>query len=160
MTHFFPLYFSDLNMLAESEVSEHLDFHEHSKGELQLFCNSTRNMEFMESHFAPTTVPTFSVFPNELMSLAIFRHFSHIASTIAIYSSHLSQVRPCITHGLFLFYVCITLEILDCSQKSYHTIQPWFPTWSWFLLPSSFWLFNLCIAEEEQNISNKLFLYN
>lgn len=33
----FCLSFSDLNMLAESEGSDHLDFQEHSKGKLHCF---------------------------------------------------------------------------------------------------------------------------
>lgn len=33
------LFFSDLNMLAESEGSQHLNFQEHSKSEFQRFYN-------------------------------------------------------------------------------------------------------------------------
>lgn len=38
MTHYF-LSFSDLNMLSDSDGSDHLDFQEHSKGELLYFYN-------------------------------------------------------------------------------------------------------------------------
>lgn len=74
MTHFFPLYFSDLNMLAESEVSEHLDFHEHSKGELQLFCNSTHNMEFVESQSLDTSLISLLQSPSTVLTCLKFGH--------------------------------------------------------------------------------------
>lgn len=113
------LSFSDLNMLADSEGTDHLDFQEHSKGEPQYFCNSNPNMQLLFLTFSPP-----------LSLLSQYFHINFLDSRLFIYNSLFSQVQPCVTCGLFPVSVCITLGTLNCSQNSYHTVKPWYPTWS------------------------------
>lgn len=85
-------------MLAESEGSDHLDFHEHSKGELQYFQSSITNVQCR-----------FSLCPHPRLCLLGILEFS----------CGLSFLESSISLS-----ACITMGMSHCSQKSYHTVKP------------------------------------
>jgi len=83
---------SDLNMLAESDGSSHLDFQEHSKGKLQYLCYFNTNMWLLLISFPPQLSMSSQYFP---INLCLLQSLDTFPSTI----------QPYIYCGLFPFAV-------------------------------------------------------
>ncbi len=122
------LSFSDLNMLAESEGTDHLDFQEHSKGELQYFYNSNPNMQLPLLIFSPPPLLSLTIFRLSSFHLQ-FSLFSssamhylwpitcfclHYTRNIKLFSKELPHCKDLISNlKLYMFMISVALFPLN-----------------------------------------------
>lgn len=101
-------------MLAESEGSDHLDFQEHSKGELQYFYSSnTQRSVLLLTLSAPPPLPSRS---SQIKLRSLFswvQHFSlclHYTGNITLFSEKLRHCKTSLLDDCFLFPCSFSME--------------------------------------------------